>query len=112
MEYHAMAKQQKSKTRQENEITKSPLHKDVVATLKRLEKKDPGLRKFLDDAYGYVVFPSVGKAALVVGGAYGRGMVFEEGKPIGFATMGQMTIGVQIGGDTYSEVIAFESPEQ
>jgi hypothetical protein len=87
------------------------LRKDVQATLKRLEKKDPGLRQFLNDAYGYAVFPSVGKAALVIGGAYGKGAVFEDGEMIGYATIAQTTIGVQLGGDTFAEIIAFESKE-
>lgn len=90
---------------------KTTLDEDVQATLERLEEEDRGLKQFLKKAYGYAVFPSVGKAALVVGGSYGRGEVFERGKPIGFATLAQTTIGVQIGGDTYSEVIAFESKE-
>lgn len=83
----------------------------VNATLKRLEEKDPGLKQMLKKSYGYAVFPSVGKASLVVGGAYGKGAVFEKGKMIGYATMGQTTIGVQVGGDTFSEVIAFENKE-
>jgi hypothetical protein len=87
------------------------MRKEVNATLNRLEKKDPGLKQLLQDAYGYAVFPSVGKAAVVIGGAYGKGMVFEKGKPIGYATLGQTTIGVQIGGDTFSEVVVFESKE-
>src|SRR3954471_13219861 len=87
------------------------LHKDVTAVLKRLEKKDPGLGTFLDKAYAYVVFPSVGKAAAVVGGAYGRGLVFEKGQPAGYATIAQFTLGVQLGGETFSEVIAFESKQ-
>jgi len=84
---------------------------DVKATLKRLEAKDPGLKQFLEDAYGYAVFPSVGKAALVIGGSYGHGEVFERGELIGHATIGQTTIGVQVGGDTFSEVIAFENKQ-
>jgi len=84
---------------------------DVAATLKKLEAKDPGLKKLLQKAYGYAVFPSVGKASLVVGGSYGRGEVFERGKRIGYATISQMTIGVQLGGTTFSEVIVFESKE-
>jgi lipid-binding SYLF domain-containing protein len=109
----AKSKEAESKRGKQNArpTNKSPIHKEVAATLKRLEKQDPGLKKFLDDAYGYAVFPSVGKAAVVVGGAYGRGVVFEQGEPIGFATMGQLTLGVQLGGDTFSEVIAFESKE-
>jgi len=73
-----------------------------------LEKKDPGLKRLLNKAYGYAVFPSVGKASLVVGGSYGKGAVFAKGKFIGYATIGQTTIGVQIGGDTFTEVIVFK----
>ena len=53
--------------------------------------------------------PSVGKAALVVGGAYGRGEVFEEGRMIGHATIAQLTLGVQRGGDAFSELIVSRS---
>jgi len=87
------------------------LEREVAAALKRLELEDPGIRQLLDDSYAYAVFPSVGKAALVVGGAYGHGLVFEKGKPIGHATLAQTTVGVQIGGDTFTEVIAFDSKE-
>ena len=87
------------------------IREEVKAALKRLKAKDPGLKQMLKDAYGYAVFPSVGKAALVVGGAYGRGAVFEQGKLIGFATIGQTTIGVQVGGDTFSEIVLFEDEQ-
>src|SRR3954451_7337634 len=90
---------------------KNPIEKDVAATLKRLEAKDPGLKNLLKKGYRYAVLPSVGKAAVVIGGAYGRGAVYEQGKLVGFATIGQTTIGVQIGGDTFSEVVVFESKE-
>jgi len=89
--------------------TKTNLHESVAATLKRLEAKDKGLKQQISKAYGHAVFPSVGKAALVVGGSFGRGLVFEKGKFIGYATITQLTLGVQIGGDTFSEVVIFES---
>lgn len=92
-------------------MAKNPLHEEAQATLKRLETIDPGLKELLDEAYGYAVFPAVGKAALVVGGAYGQGEVYEKGKVAGYATLAQLTIGVQLGGETFSEVIAFESRE-
>jgi hypothetical protein len=84
---------------------------DALATLKKLQAKDPGLKKLLEKAYAYAVFPAVGKANLVIGGALGRGEVFEKGKKVGFATITQLTIGVQIGGDTFDEVVVFESRE-
>ena len=104
---------QSQKSQEQGSKSQNPqqLRKRVNATLKRLESKDPGLKKLLEKAYGYAVFPSVGKAALVVGGSYGRGAVFEKGKMIGYATISQMTIGVQIGGDTFTEILVFHDKQ-
>jgi lipid-binding SYLF domain-containing protein len=82
---------------------------EVQAALKRAEKRDPGLKPFLKKARGYAVFPSVGKAAAVVGAAFGKGEVFEQGKLVSYAGIVQATIGVQIGGGTFTEIIAFEN---
>lgn len=91
--------------------TKTTIEERAQATLKRLEEKDKGLRQMLKKAYAYAVFPSVGKASLVVGGAYGHGAVFERGEFIGHATISQLTVGVQVGGDTFSEILVFENKE-
>jgi lipid-binding SYLF domain-containing protein len=64
--------------------------------------------RFFDNAYGYAVFPSVGKGGFVVGGAYGTGHVYEKGKVIGEAKMTQVSVGLQLGGQEYSEIIFFE----
>lgn len=87
------------------------LHDEVAATLKRLQAKNPGLKQQLQKAHGYAVFPSVGKASLVVGGSYGRGEVFEKGKVVGTATISQFTVGVQVGGDTFTEIVIFDGKE-
>jgi lipid-binding SYLF domain-containing protein len=71
---------------------------------------DPGLRHFLDNAYGYVVFPNVGSGAAGIGGSYGHGEVYQQGKFIGYADISQWTIGAQLGGQSFGEVIAFERP--
>lgn len=73
------------------------------------KKTDPGLQKFFDTAAGYAVFPSVGKGAVGVGGAYGRGEVFEGGKPVGYATLTQASIGLALGGQKYTELIFFKN---
>ncbi len=73
------------------------------------KKADPGLQKFFDTAAGYAVFPSVGKGAVGVGGAYGRGEVFEGGKPVAYATLTQASIGLALGGQKYTELIFFET---
>ncbi len=81
------------------------------ATLSWLTTKDPGLKQLLDKAYGYAVFPALGRASAVLGGARGHGEVFEEGNPIGFATLTQMTVGMQVGGQTFSELILFDNKD-
>ena len=64
--------------------------------------------KFLTSSSGYAVFPTIAKGGLIVGGAGGDGVLFVGGKPVGTANMGQASIGLQLGGQTYSEVIFFE----
>ncbi len=72
------------------------------------KKADPSLQKFFDTAAGYAVFPSVGKGGVGVGGAYGRGELFEGGKLAGYCTLTQASIGLQLGGQKYTELIFFE----
>ena len=64
--------------------------------------------KLFDTAYGYAVFPTIGKGGIVVGGAYGNGRVYEKGKVIGDTSMTQVSVGLQLGGQAYSEIIFFE----
>ena len=80
----------------------------TVATFRRT---DPGLARFFSSAVGYAVFPSVGKGGAGIGGAYGTGVLFEHGRPTGKATLTQVTIGPQIGGQAYSELIFFKTPK-
>ena len=62
-------------------------------TIQAFQEKDAELKEFFSQAYGYVVFPSVGKAAIGLGGAHGKGTVFQKGGIIGSAKMTQVTIG-------------------
>jgi lipid-binding SYLF domain-containing protein len=73
------------------------------------KQADPGLQKFFDTAAGYAVFPSVGKGGIGLGAAYGRGELFEGGKEVGFCTLTQASIGFQLGGQKYTELIFFET---
>ena len=72
-------------------------------------KTDALMQNLFDNAYGYVIFPNVGKGAIGVGGAAGNGIVYEKGKMIGKAKMKQVTVGFQFGGQAYREVIFFEA---
>jgi lipid-binding SYLF domain-containing protein len=63
---------------------------------------------FFSSCYGYAVFPTIGKGGLIVGGAHGKGHVYEKGKYIGNTSVTQISIGFQAGGQAYSEIIFFE----
>ncbi|MGY6587892.1 MAG: YSC84-related protein [Wenzhouxiangella sp.] len=84
------------------------LARESRAALARFVDRDPGLQSWVDQAYAYVVFPDVAKGGFGVGGAFGRGMVFQNGQPIGRATVSQATVGAQIGAQSYSQVIFFQ----
>lgn len=84
------------------------LSMDVAEELGRFRGSDPSLKKELDKAVGYALLPDVGKGAFILGGAYGRGEVFERGKRVGYCDLTQGTIGPQIGGQSYSELIIFK----
>ena len=96
-------------TAPKSEEDRASLDADVQRTLSAMRSADPSFGEFLDKAYGYAIFPSVGRGALIVGGAYGKGEVFEQGKFIGYSDMSQATVGAQIGGEGYAQVIAFEN---
>jgi lipid-binding SYLF domain-containing protein len=74
-------------------------------------KTDPSMQSLFDNSYGYVIFPNIGKGAIGVGGAAGNGTVFEKGNAVGSAKMKQVSVGLQIGGQTYREVIFFETKD-
>jgi lipid-binding SYLF domain-containing protein len=84
---------------------------EAQATVKKMEAKDPSLADLMRRGYGYVVFPSVGKGGLIVGGAFGRGAAYERGNYIGDAELSQGSIGAQLGGVTFAEVVVFETAE-
>ncbi len=97
-----------------NPLAKEDPEKPSAATYKSSEaitnfkNSDPGLQVFFDKAYGYAIFPTVGKGGIGIGGAYGKGEVYEQGKLIGHSSLTQITIGFQLGGQAYSEIIFFK----
>ena len=71
-------------------------------------KKAGASGAFFNKAYGYAVFPTIGKAGVGVGGAFGKGRVYEKGKYIGDTSMTQVSVGWQLGGEGFSQIIFFE----
>ena len=74
-------------------------------------KTDPSMAALFENAYGYVIFPKIGKGGFIVGGSGGDGILYEKGKAIGEVKTGQVTVGAQVGGQTYREVIFFENKD-
>lgn len=80
---------------------------DVQRAIIDIKKADPGIETFFQNAAGYAVFPSVGKGGIVIGGAYGKGLVIIGEKVDGYTSMSQATIGLQLGGQKYAQFIFF-----
>ena len=85
------------------------LKKEAKTMLDEMITANPGLKTYLNKSYGYAVIPKVTKAALGIGGAGGKGVVYQGSKVTGQATISQATVGLQAGGQQYSEVIFFEN---
>jgi lipid-binding SYLF domain-containing protein len=90
---------------------RTDLNAEVQTAIQVAKSTDPGLQKFFDTAAGYAVFPKVGKGAIGVGGAYGRGELFQNGQRAGYCTLTQASIGLALGGQEYTEIIFFETPD-
>lgn len=71
--------------------------------------KDAGFEKFFDNASGYAIFPNVGKGGLIIGGASGNGVVYENGMPVGMADLKEISVGLKAGGQAIIEIIFFET---
>lgn len=92
-------------------LTPAGAAEDYPGTIQKFKAAGPTAR-FFDSAYGYAVFPTIGKAGFIFGGAFGRGQVY-VGKTghIGNAAMTQATVGFQFGGQTYSQIIFFQNED-
>jgi lipid-binding SYLF domain-containing protein len=84
------------------------VHADSFSNTIAVYKKSPAVQPFFENAYGYAVFPTIGKGGIVIGGAYGKGQVYRNGKVTGDVSLTKVTVGFQLGGQAFSEMIFFE----
>ena len=80
---------------------------DYTKTIEIFGKSD-AVKPFFESSYGYAVFPMIGKAGFVVGGAYGNGRVYAGGTVTGTTRLIKASIGFQAGGQAFSQMIFFE----
>ena len=71
-------------------------------------QKSEVVQPFFKNCYGYAVFPTIGKGGIGIGGAYGEGKVYQGGKVTGTTSLAKLSIGFQLGGQAYSQIIFFE----
>jgi lipid-binding SYLF domain-containing protein len=95
-------------TKPDSDSDAKALNAECEAATKNLKAADSSIGKWFSDAYAYAIFPSIGKGAIGIGGAYGRGQVYEQGKHIGYTTIKQGTIGLALGGQSFTEAIFFK----
>lgn len=89
------------------------LQQQANVAVGQMINRDPTLQPTLQHAYAYAIFPEVGKAgALFAGGAYGRGVLYVQGHPAGFVTLTQGSVGFELGGQTFSELLVLNTPQQ
>jgi lipid-binding SYLF domain-containing protein len=95
-------------TKPESDKDASTLNAECDAAITSVKNQDASMAKWFETAHGYAMFPSIGKGAIGIGGAYGRGQVYENGKLVGYTTIKQGTIGLALGGQAFTEVIFFK----
>jgi lipid-binding SYLF domain-containing protein len=79
----------------------------VNGTLKRFNKKVNGGAEFLKKANGVLVFPTVYKAGIGIGGEYGEGALRIGGKTVDYYSTAAGSFGFQLGAQAKSVVIVF-----
>jgi len=79
-------------------------YSDTIATFQKAGESGT----FFANSYGYAVFPSIAKGGLGIGAAHGKGKVYEQGKYVGDTKMTQVSVGLQAGGQAYSQIVFFE----
>lgn len=89
--------------------SRNELLEQATATMTEINRVDPGVQSLARKGHGYALFPEVTKGGLGFGGAYGRGVVYEQGQHVGYADLTLASVGLQLGGQTYSELIVFET---
>lgn len=90
---------------------RATLSSDTQRAIEVFRARDPAIQRFFDNSYGYAVLPKIFKGAVWVGGAHGKGIVFERGTMIGYCNMSQATLGFSFGGEFFREIIFFQTKQ-
>lgn len=99
----------------EDEVVEQEKRAEIIEDAERARKefreRNPDIENLYEVSAGYAIFPNVGKGAYILGGAAGNGVVYENDEIVGFAELRQIDIGLQLGGQAFSQIIFFETPQ-
>ncbi len=87
--------------------TAQELDKEVDFAIEKFKHEVEGGAKFLSQIKGYLLFPSVVRGGLLLGGKYGKGALRIGDKTKAYLSMSAFTLGLQLGVQKYSMLIAF-----
>lgn len=90
---------------------RATIDRDVTAAIADLYAKNPGTRVLGEQAKAILVFPSITKAGLGIGGEYGTGAMRQGGATVAYYNIVAGTIGFQIGAQTFSQAYFFNTAE-
>ncbi len=85
---------------------RTQLEQEAAQAKEAMLNKDPSVRPLLDQSVGYIVFPEVKEGGFIVGGAGDNGVIYENGRPVGFAQLSRVMLGAVAGGQKYAELVA------
>ncbi len=98
-------------TAPKTEEGRDKLEDRAASAVSKAQSEDAGMANLLNSAAGYAVFPKIGKGGAGVGGAYGHGVLYENGQIVGYCDMTQATVGAELGGQEYTEIVVLKTPE-
>lgn len=97
-------------TAPETQVERKDLVAEAQRTLRTFKQNKPGhFKAYMESSVGAAIFPSIGKGGYFLGGAYGQGVVYENARHVGYCKIEQATLGLQLGGQAYSQIIFFEN---
>jgi lipid-binding SYLF domain-containing protein len=85
------------------------LEADAKQAVANFKLADPGLTNFFSKAIGYAILPTVAEGGFIVAAEHGKGLVYEKGKLIGKSSLTEVSVGAQVGGGVFSEIVFFET---
>ncbi len=87
------------------------LDRAVMETLEECRRISASCAATTKDAAGILVFPNVVKADFIVGGAGGKGALIQNGKIVGYYSIGAVSAGLQAGVQDANHVYVFRTQE-